>query len=69
VFNFVKLLLFKYGFHKLNNVLKNEQDGGNVGIDKVLSVGLFGRKVPSSSVAFVEKTLILFIGLFFLAGC
>ncbi len=69
MFNFVKLLLFKYGFHKLNNVLKNEQDGGNVGIDKVLSVGLFGRKVPSSSVAFVEKTLILFIGLFFLAGC
>lgn len=69
MFNFVKLLLFKYRFHKLNNVLKNEQDGGNVSIDKVLTVGLFGRKVPSSSVAFVEKTLIFFIGLFLLAGC
>ncbi len=69
MFNFVKLLLFKYGFHKLNNVLKNEQDGGNVGIDKVLTVGLFGRKVSSSSVAFVEKTLIFFIVLFLLTGC
>jgi hypothetical protein len=68
VFDFVELLLFKDGFHELDDVLKNEQDGGNVGVDKVLSVGLFGGKVSSSSVAFVEKALIFIFGLLLLAG-